>query len=192
MSRAFRGDSRSAAAERQIILYSACTAARRRLVAERADRLMTGMDWSRLAETLRRRRLLPTLGPRIVELSNGRASDGFRTEMEEAIAASRRHGVFLQIVTLRAMAMLTEAGIRSAALKGPLLGEAIYGDPGRRPCSSTQSSSKWRWPWCVSWATALRTITYTTTGCRCCIPYWSTNAGSCRRSSSTGVCTGTS
>jgi hypothetical protein len=38
-------------------------------------------------------------------------------------------------VALRAIAMLADAGISSIALKGPLLGEAIYGDPGRR-CSS--------------------------------------------------------
>ena len=31
--------------------------------------------------------------------------------------------------------MLADAGVRSTALKGPLLGEAIYGDPGRRPSS---------------------------------------------------------
>jgi len=49
--------------------------------------------------------------------------------------AGRRHGGFLQLVSLRAVAMLADAGIRSAALKGPLLGEAVYGDSGRRPSS---------------------------------------------------------
>jgi len=50
----------------------------------------------------------------------------------QAITAGRRHGAVLQIISLRVMTALADAGIRSAALKGPLLGEAIYGDPGRR------------------------------------------------------------
>ena len=99
---------------------------------ERAERLVAELDWSRLAETLRLRKLLPTLGPRIVELAKGAVSDDFGAAVQEAIETGRRQGAFLQLISLRAIAMLAGAGIRSAALKGPLLGEAIYGDPGRR------------------------------------------------------------
>jgi hypothetical protein len=99
---------------------------------EQAERLMIEVDWSRLAETLRLRRLLTTLGPRIIELADGRASADFLAAVEQAIEIGRRQGTFLQVVTLRVMAALADAGIRSAPLKGPLLGEAIYGDPGRR------------------------------------------------------------
>jgi hypothetical protein len=102
---------------------------------ERADQLMGDVDWQRLAERLRMRRLLPTLGPRVIGLAQGRASDGFCAAVDHAIVTARRHGAFLELVSLRAIAMLADAGIRSAALKGPLLGEAIYGDPGRRPSS---------------------------------------------------------
>jgi Uncharacterised nucleotidyltransferase len=122
-------------AERQLILISAGTVARRGAMGEQANRLMAGVNWTRLAETLRQRRLLPTLGPRMVELANGRASEDFRVAVSQAIETGRRHGVFLQLVSLRAIAMLAEAGIRSIALKGPLMGEAIYGDAGRRPSS---------------------------------------------------------
>jgi hypothetical protein len=122
-------------AERQLILLSAGTAARRSAMGERADRLMQEVDWLRLAEALHVRRLLPTLGPRIVELAKGHANADFATAVEQATASGRRHGSFLQLVSLRAIAMLADAGVRSAALKGPLLGEAIYGDPGRRPSS---------------------------------------------------------
>jgi hypothetical protein len=125
----------SSQAERQLILLSAGTAARRRAMNERAHRLMGEVDWRRLAETLRLRKLLPTLGPRIVELATGHASDDFAATVEQAIATGRRHGAFLQLMSLRAIAMLADAGIRSTALKGPVLGEAIYGDPGRRPSS---------------------------------------------------------
>jgi hypothetical protein len=122
-------------AERQLILISAGTAARRRAMGERAERLTAQVDWQRLAESLRVRKLLPTLGPRIVELAQGHASAEFAAVVEQATASARRHGGFLQLVSLRAIAMLADAGVRSAALKGPLLGEAIYGDPGRRPSS---------------------------------------------------------
>ncbi len=119
-------------AERQLILLSAGTAARRRAMRERAMRLTADVDWSRLRETLRMRKLLPALGPRILELAEGRASDGFAAAAEQAIATGRRQGAFLQLVSLRVMAMLADEGIRCTPLKGPLLGEAIYGDPGRR------------------------------------------------------------
>jgi hypothetical protein len=117
------------------MLISAGTAARRRAMGEQAERLTVEVSWPRLTDTLRQRRLLATLGPRIAELSNGRASEDFRAAVGQAIEAGRRHGVFLQLVSLRAISMLAEAGIRSISLKGPLMGEAIYGDAGRRPSS---------------------------------------------------------
>jgi hypothetical protein len=122
-------------AERQLILLSAGTAARRQAMGARAAQLIAQVDWAELAETLRQRRLLPTLGPRIVELAEGCASEDFAAAVEQAIESGRRHGAFLQLISLRAIAMLADAGVRSAALKGPLLGEAIYGDPGRRRSS---------------------------------------------------------
>ncbi len=125
----------SSAAERQLILYSAGTAARRSEEVLPAERLLARVDWDSLGNTLRARRLLPTLGPRILELAQERADQDFRSAVEEAIVTGRRHGAFLQLVSLRASSMLADAGINSTALKGPLMGEAIYGDPGRRPSS---------------------------------------------------------
>jgi hypothetical protein len=125
----------SSQAERQLILLSAGTASRRRAMGERAEQLTAEVDWTRLAGTLQVRKLLSTLGPRIVELAQGHPNADFAEAVEQATASGRRHGAFLQLVSLRAIAMLADAGIRSVALKGPLLGEAIYGDPGRRPSS---------------------------------------------------------
>jgi len=93
---------------------------------------MSGVDWARLAQTMRVRRLLAPLGPRILELADGHADAGFAVEVEQAIDSARRQGAFLQLVATRTMAALAQAGIRSAALKGPILSEAIYGDVGRR------------------------------------------------------------
>ena len=122
----------SSRAERQLILLSAGTAARRLLLHERAERLIAEVDWQRLAETLRRRRLLTVLGPRVLELAEAGADDGFASVVRQAVDAGRRHSAFLQLVSLRIVAMLADAEVRCTVLKGPLLGEAIYGDPGRR------------------------------------------------------------
>lgn len=122
----------SSQAEQQLILLSAGTAARRRAMREQAGRLIPEVEWSRLAETLRLRKLLPALGPRILELAEESASGGFVAAVEQALETGRRQGAFLQLISLRIMATLADAGIRSFALKGPLLGEAIYGDLGRR------------------------------------------------------------
>jgi hypothetical protein len=102
---------------------------------EQAAQLIGEVEWTRLAQTLRTRRLLGVLGPRILELDEQSASDEFAQEVEQTIEAGRRHGAFLQLVSLRITAMLADAGIRSSVLKGPFLSEAIHGDPGRRPSS---------------------------------------------------------
>ena len=88
-----------------------------------------------MTELLSARRLLPTLGPRIVEFGGARVEDGFAEAVRGAVEAARRQGAFLQIISARTMDALALAGIRSSALKGTLLGEAIYGDPGRRQSS---------------------------------------------------------
>jgi hypothetical protein len=122
----------SSQAERQLILLSAGTAARQRAMREYAEQLAVEVDWPRLAETLRVRKLLPLLGPRILELTEQSANGGFAAAVEQALEAGRRQGVFLQLISQRVTAILADAGIRSTVLKGPLLGENIYGDPGRR------------------------------------------------------------
>lgn len=119
-------------AERRLILLSAGTAARRQVMRDRAERLLVEVDWPRLAATLHARRLLAVLGPRILELAGDSTDDRFAAAVERALEAGRRQGSLLQLLTLHIVAMLADAGIRCAPLKGPLLGEAIHGDRGRR------------------------------------------------------------
>jgi Uncharacterised nucleotidyltransferase len=121
--------------ERRLILLAAGTAARRLAMRKQGQRLIEQVEWARLAEALRGRRLLGILGPRIFELGEDDVDEQFATAVRRAIEAGRRPGAFLQLVALQMTTMLADAGIRSAALKGPLLGEAIYGDPGRRVSS---------------------------------------------------------
>src|SRR5271154_5731288 len=99
---------------------------------EKAERLMPNVNWPRLSEMLRQRKLLTTLGPRIVELGNGCVSDEFVAAVEQTTENGRRRGALLQLVSRRVMASLADASVPSVALKGPFLSEAIYGDPGRR------------------------------------------------------------
>lgn len=120
------------AAERRLILLSAGTAARREDGSRQAERLAADVDWPVLAATLRVRKLLTVLGPRILELAGGAVDDGFAAEVEQALDAARRQSGFLGLVTLRLTAILAEAGIACTPLKGPTMAEAIYGDPARR------------------------------------------------------------
>jgi Uncharacterised nucleotidyltransferase len=119
-------------AERQIILIAAGSGARRDAMGKRCRDLMTAVDWSRLTETLRQRKLLTVLGPRLVELAEGTSNQDFSAAIESALAAGRRQGTFLQVISSRVMTMLAAEEIRAAPLKGPQLSEIVYGDPGRR------------------------------------------------------------
>jgi hypothetical protein len=118
-----------------MIVASVGTAARREAMRGQAEWLSVTLDWSRLMELLSIRRLLPTLGPRILELAGERAEEEFRAGVAGAVEAGRRQGAFLQLIAARVMEALAGAGIRSTALKGALLSEALYGDPGRRQSS---------------------------------------------------------
>jgi putative nucleotidyltransferase-like protein len=119
-------------AERRIILLSAGTASRRQAMRREMTQLATQVDWQKLTTTLRSRRLLPPLGPRILELAREHVGADFSTAVEQSIEAGRQQSTFLQLVSQRVMAALADAEIRSTTLKGPQLSEAIYGDPGRR------------------------------------------------------------
>lgn len=119
-------------AERRLALIAAATSVRREERRGAARRCATEIDWRHFTETLRRRRLLPLLGPPIADLSGEAAGEGFLEAVEQSLEAGRRQAALLQLTSLRAIGTLAAAGIRAAQLKGPGLGEAIYGDPGRR------------------------------------------------------------
>lgn len=118
--------------EEQLALLSAGTSARREAARPLASQLGTLVDWGALGELLSARRLLPTLGPRVLELTGGDGAGEFAAALEQALAAGRRQGALLALVAARVLAKLAEAGIRCTPLKGPHLSEVLYGDPGRR------------------------------------------------------------
>jgi Uncharacterised nucleotidyltransferase len=96
---------------------------------------MKEVDWARMASVLNVRRLLPTLGPRIATMAPGMPPKHFQEATHEAVEANRRHAMFLQLVSMRAVEVLADAGISCVSLKGPTFAEAVYGDPGRRQSS---------------------------------------------------------
>ena len=119
-------------AERELVLLAAGTIARREEGRERAEALAELCDWSELEASLRRRRLLTTLGPRVVALAGTRRDDQFAAAVEASLDASRLYGGYLQMVSRQIQDSLTESGVSSTPLKGPTLSERLYGDPGRR------------------------------------------------------------
>lgn len=116
--------------EGRMALLGAGTAERRSAAQPEAEALAREVDWTTLAGLLQARKLLTTLGPRIVDLAGG--DPAFRDQVEGALDAGRHHSSFLQMVGSRLTTLLEERGIRVIPLKGPRLAEALYGDVGRR------------------------------------------------------------
>lgn len=81
------------------------------------------------------RRLLGVLGPRILELADGRPCKGLAAAVDEAILQGRRQATLLEATGAEIREALGREGIRSSALKGPALSRAVYGDAGRRESS---------------------------------------------------------
>ena len=100
---------------------------------DEADRLLDRVDWSALAGILTARRLLPLLGERIAELAEPPRPGSFVEATQEAIQAGAELDGLLELLSIQLSDALETAGIPSMPLKGPALGRALYGKPGRRP-----------------------------------------------------------
>ena len=122
----------SASAELEMMLVSVGTQARRAATAERSRALLDSLDWTALIARLRSQRLLSTLGPRIVELAGDRADRRFGDAVAQAVGACAQQGELMYLLAAHIESGLSSAGIRCSALKGPQLGQALYGQPGRR------------------------------------------------------------
>ncbi|HXV06342.1 MAG TPA: nucleotidyltransferase family protein [Solirubrobacterales bacterium] len=121
--------------EQEMALLAAGTETRRHANGARLESLADQVDWSLLANLLARARLLPTLGPRILEIAGEKASAGFEQDVAASVEAVSRQDALFMLICGRLMETLGAAGIRAALLKGPALGEELYGEPGRRTSS---------------------------------------------------------
>lgn len=131
-SNATRGETGAQPTARLTVL-SAGTAGARAASRREAEQLIYAVDWSALAAGLSERHLLALLGERILATADGRAPEWFAQATNDAIARGSQRESMLALISIQIMHSLKAAGIPSLALKGPLLGERIYGQPGRRP-----------------------------------------------------------
>jgi Uncharacterised nucleotidyltransferase len=118
----------------RLIRLAANTAVMREERAEHAEELAREIDWTLVGERLTSRRLLTLLGPRILELTGAAAGRAFTERVKSALETERRRGLFISMSSSRVRDCLGGAGIQTTELKGVALSEALYGDPGRRPC----------------------------------------------------------
>jgi len=122
-------------AELELARLCTGTAARRAAATARLGELGAEVDWGELTTLLRANRLLPLLGPRLLELAEVDPGEQLATAVAESLAAGRHQAMLLQTAADLVVAELGERGIAATPLKGPSLSEAIYGDPGRRQSS---------------------------------------------------------
>jgi hypothetical protein len=123
---------RRSEAELELMQLSAATARCRDIASDRARHLGARVGWSTLLDRLRQRKLVSLLGPRVLELVGDQADEDFVDAVGRAATTGARRGAALQLISMRIVTLLGQAGIRAAPLKGPTLSQELYGDPGRR------------------------------------------------------------
>ena len=114
-------------------MLTAGTAASRVASRSHAEELIDRVDWSELARHLDASRVLGLLGERITALAGERAPESFTAATQRALHEGCSQDAVQELISIQLMDAFRAAGIRSVPLKGPLLGEAVYGQPGRRP-----------------------------------------------------------
>jgi hypothetical protein len=117
--------------ERQLALVLVGTHTRRERHRARIDELASQLSFSALEAFLLEYGMLALVGRRLLDVSDA-APESFAKRVEEYSASAQRQGVSQQMLTIRMIAALADAGVRALPLKGPLLGERIYGEPEAR------------------------------------------------------------
>jgi hypothetical protein len=118
--------------ERELALLLAGTAASRERHRTRLRELASVADLAALEAFLVQAGMLALLGRRLEQVAGATLSERFRADVHAHAAQAQRQGVGQQLLTVRLVAALEEAGIRVLPLKGPLLGERLHGDAGAR------------------------------------------------------------
>jgi hypothetical protein len=111
----------------EVLLICSATSARRR-----AARFPPDVDWDELLRLAMRQRMVPLVRARLDELLPGPLPAGFSEaagRIHDAAGHLARHN---ELATLRVVAELEAAGIRSLPLKGALLARDLYGDAALR------------------------------------------------------------
>jgi hypothetical protein len=116
----------------ELMVLMAGTLARREAAAARARALLDLVDFDVLAQALSRRALLGLVGTRLADLAPGRLPARFSDEVEAVVAWQRRRASVVIAITDRLLSVLESAGIEALPVKGPLLGQEVFGDAGLR------------------------------------------------------------
>ncbi len=118
--------------EDRLILLSAATALRRSENEPTAEASPPGQLARARRAYSSRRRLLPTLGPRLIDLAKGKATQEFAAGVADARKQATPPGRISAADHARFMRRCRCRGSLSAA-EGPWLGQSLYGEAGRRP-----------------------------------------------------------
>ena len=119
--------------EAELLLLLIGTRERRAAAAARVEWLAERVDYEALVEVATALRLLALSGARLEETVPGLAPEWFRAHAAATCERDRVNGLMLEQVTLRLVGALADRGVSALVLKGPALGERLYGDPGLRP-----------------------------------------------------------
>ncbi|MEA2399508.1 MAG: hypothetical protein QOK25_3064 [Thermoleophilaceae bacterium] len=131
MSRTAGSEDSFDAALEPLILLAGCSA-RRSALTERIRAALSEADFTALAESLARRRLLPLIVTRALEAAGESCPPTFRAAVVAARREARARGLALELETRRLASRLDDHGIPALPLKGPLLAAEAHGDLGLR------------------------------------------------------------
>jgi Uncharacterised nucleotidyltransferase len=118
--------------EQELALLLAGTASSRAARSERIQTLADYLDFGVLETLLREQGMLALIGQRLQDITTLEPSSHFCKQVKEYTVTARRQSLHQQMLSIRLMAALEEEDIRVLPLKGPLLGERLYGDIGAR------------------------------------------------------------
>jgi hypothetical protein len=116
--------------EQELARLLTCTEAMRASTADRIGELFTRSSKTELVRVLDVQRILPLAQRRLAAIGLELPDPG--GELNRFTALVRGRALAQQVVTAELLDALEAAGIRALPLKGPYLGEWLYGDPGLR------------------------------------------------------------
>jgi hypothetical protein len=121
------------AAQAELTLCLASTGEVRDAARARIGQLLGAVDRGAYAQLLTDRLLLPALGARAVALAPTALDGAWRAQVDDAVRQTRLRALVLDAALRRVVQTLESAGIPVLPLKGAVLGDRLYGDPGLRP-----------------------------------------------------------
>ncbi len=118
--------------EEELVRLLVATDEMRREGTARIEELLAVARFEELLQLATMQRLLPLVGSRLRSSDPTGLPEWFEQAVDKALSFERRRSLLLEELTAAAVRELESAGVPVLVLKGPRLGEEIYGDPGLR------------------------------------------------------------